>query len=282
MKKWNKDYRQGFLRGLLVPTLVLALLGSALAATGTMQQIDALVGGISIYVDGVLQEPKNVKGEAVQPIAWQGTTYLPVRALTNMLTDKEVNWDQSTMSVYIGKQPAKPLVKLNELEMYQKNSEHASMTVDSYAAFSKLDKKVEAYNRLILSCNSYETGSYYSGRYRQYEYSTKSGTGYAVYMLDSKYKALTGKLDVPYSELGDKGAVGVAFYSVDAYGEENLIDKFFVKAGDQSVDVSVPLTGVEILKIERIGTWDEDWPYDQGQYNCGKDAYLYNVALETY
>lgn len=275
MKKWNKDYRQGFLRGLLVPTLVLALLGSALAATGTMQQIDALVGGISIYVDGVLQEPKNVKGEAVQPIAWQGTTYLPVRALTNMLTDKEVNWDQSTMSVYIGKQPTKPLVKLNELEMYRQNSEYAGMAVDSNAAFPKLDKKVEAYNLLNLHYERYwdDNSNYYNKPYY---------TGHAVYMLDSKYKTLTGKLGVTYTELGDKGAVGVAFYSVDAYGEENLIDKFFVKAGDPSVDVSVPLTGVEILKIERIGTWDEDWPYDQGQYNCGKDAYLYNVALETY
>lgn len=266
MKKWNKDYRRGFLRGMLVPTLILALLGSALAATGTMEQINAMVGGISIYVDGVLQEPKNVKGEAVQPIAWQGTTYLPVRAVTNMLTDKEVSWDQSTMSVYIGKQPTEPLVKLNELEIY--TQQYANMYVDSYASFKKLDKTVEPYNMLRLYYNDF------------YDYDSK--TGYAVYMLDSKYKSLTGKLDVGYTELGDKGAIGVAFYSVDAYGDENLIAKFFTKAGDQPVDVSVPLTGVEILKIVRVGTWDEDWPYDKAQYNCEKDAFLYNVALETY
>lgn len=241
--------------------------GTAMASAGGGERktIDVLVGGINIYVDGVLQEPKNVKGDPVQPIVWEGTTYLPVRAVTNMLTDKEVNWDQASMSVYIGKQPAAPSVQLDKLEIYNPNSAYAFMFVDSKAAFQKADKTVEAYNRLRVS---------FDGNYAE------NHTGYATYILDSQYSKLTGKLDVEYTQIGTKKGIGLAFYSVDSYGEENLIQKYFVRAGDPPVNVEVPLIGVATLKIKRIGAWDEDWPYDKSEFKCDLAANLYNAVLE--
>lgn len=264
MKRKSKKWTAMFLAG----ALCLGVCTATAVGGGERKSIDVLVGGISIYVDGVLQETKNVKGDPVQPIIWEGTTYLPVRAVTGMLTDKEVNWDQATMSVYIGKQPAAPSVRLDKLKMYKENSEYAFMVTDSQAAFRKADKTVEAYNRLGMN--------YYNDHYSEDYY-----TGYATYILDSQYSKLTGKLDVEYTEIGAKKGIGLAFYSVDSYGEENLIQKYFVKAGDPPVNVEVPLAGVATLKIKRIGAWDEEWPYDRSEIRCDIRPALYNVVLET-
>lgn len=90
----------------LITLLVCLGLQSVLASNGQVKKtIDVLAGGIDIYVDGTLQTPKDANGNIVQPIVWNGTTYLPVRALTNMLTDKEVTWDAATSSIYLGKKP---------------------------------------------------------------------------------------------------------------------------------------------------------------------------------
>lgn len=91
----------------LLTLLVCLALQSVLASNGqTKKTIEVLAGGIDIYVDGALQTPKDANGNVVQPIVWNGTTYLPVRALTNMLTDKEVTWDGATSSIYLGAKPA--------------------------------------------------------------------------------------------------------------------------------------------------------------------------------
>jgi len=76
------------------------------AAAATLQQIQVSLGGIRIYVDGQLQTPEDVNGNTVEPMIYNGTTYLPVRALTGMLTDKPVTWDGSKRSVYIGVKPS--------------------------------------------------------------------------------------------------------------------------------------------------------------------------------
>ena len=49
----------------------------------------------TIVVDGVERTFYNVAGEEVHPIVYQGTTYLPLRAIGELM-DKNVNWDQST------------------------------------------------------------------------------------------------------------------------------------------------------------------------------------------
>ena len=77
----------------------------------------------------------------VQPMIYDGTTYLPVRALTGMLTDKEVNWDQSTYSVYIGNVPNKPLVGLEDVTQikYEVN-ETRQIKTGNDAKFTVLEK----------------------------------------------------------------------------------------------------------------------------------------------
>lgn len=62
--------------------------------------------GITLYYDGVKVEPKDATGKKVAPLLYNGTTYLPVRAISNLFGEA-INWDGSTQSVYIGDMPGK-------------------------------------------------------------------------------------------------------------------------------------------------------------------------------
>ena len=58
-------------------------------------------GEISVVIDGVKIQPTDVDGDAVEPFAINGTTYLPVRAVANAF-NFQVDWDGSTNTVFIG------------------------------------------------------------------------------------------------------------------------------------------------------------------------------------
>ena len=53
---------------------------------------------VEIVVDGVSRTFYNVKGQEVHPLYYQGTHYLPVRAIGELM-GKNVNWDQSTLTI---------------------------------------------------------------------------------------------------------------------------------------------------------------------------------------
>ena len=89
----------------------LAALGlSALLAVGSCLPALAVEPGIvtatlrpdtKIVIDGEERTFYNVKGREVQPIFYQGTNYLPVRAIGELM-GKLVNWDGSSKTVSLG------------------------------------------------------------------------------------------------------------------------------------------------------------------------------------
>lgn len=58
--------------------------------------------GIDVYLDGVKLNPIDANGNPVEVFAYNGTTYLPVRAIAEAV-GKSVNWDEETNSVYLDK-----------------------------------------------------------------------------------------------------------------------------------------------------------------------------------
>lgn len=145
MKKLNHNTIKGFGAGLLVAA---AIAGSGLPAQAlsTFQQINVSMGGISLFVDGKLQVPTDVNGNEVEPLIYAGTTYLPVRALTGMLTDKPVEWDPKTESVYIGTKPgAGRVVRADGLTPYD-SSTPLAWTGES-AQFTLLEEVQTPFNK---------------------------------------------------------------------------------------------------------------------------------------
>ncbi len=71
-------------------------------ASGTLQEIKAYLNyGVTIEYNDVDQVMYDAGGNRVYPITYNGTTYLPVRAVCNMLGIK-VDWDQATQHVLLG------------------------------------------------------------------------------------------------------------------------------------------------------------------------------------
>ena len=81
--------------------LCVVLCVSALAVN--LQQISAYLNyDIAIKLDGQEQLMYDANGTRVYPISYEGTTYVPIRAVSNML-GIDVNWDQASYSVLLGK-----------------------------------------------------------------------------------------------------------------------------------------------------------------------------------
>ena len=71
-------------------------------ASSTLKQISAYLNyGISIRYKGEIQTLADANGNLVYPITYEGTTYLPVRSVANLL-GIDVSWDQTTQTVLLG------------------------------------------------------------------------------------------------------------------------------------------------------------------------------------
>lgn len=118
-----------------------ALLGgtAALAAGVTYKTIQVLYNDISLVVDGVPVTPKDANGVEVEPFVYNGTTYLPVRAVGEAI-GKQVTWDGNTQTVYIGEAPGAaeylPIVCPPYQEAYYYTGKTFSMDGVSYHANS--------------------------------------------------------------------------------------------------------------------------------------------------
>ena len=82
---------KGFVIGFLVALLVM----SAVPAFALAGKEVTIYPGVNIYIDDVLLEPKDVNGNPVEAFIYNGTTYLPVRAIGNAF-GKNIAWDGAT------------------------------------------------------------------------------------------------------------------------------------------------------------------------------------------
>lgn len=79
------------------------------------ETIDAVYMNVKLVIDGEEIIPKDANGNIVEPFIYNGTTYLPVRAIGEAF-NKDVHWDGGTATVYVGDivKPAK------EVSLYDK------------------------------------------------------------------------------------------------------------------------------------------------------------------
>jgi len=100
----TNEKMKGFILGVVVMSLIFmtSITTYALVESKVMM---ASYNNIKIYIDQKLMTPKDVNGNLVEPFIYNGTTYIPVRAVGEAF-GKSVSWDGSISSVYIGTQPA--------------------------------------------------------------------------------------------------------------------------------------------------------------------------------
>lgn len=93
-------------------------------AADTLKEITAYLNyGITIKYDGETQNLTDASGNRVYPITYNGTTYLPVRAVSNML-GIGVDWDGASQTVLLGKAEA----TVNLMENYKPYTTYQSVS----------------------------------------------------------------------------------------------------------------------------------------------------------
>lgn len=92
--------------------LVLAVLAVPVIAAVLQNKTIEVSSGVSIFVDGDELVPKDISGNTVDAFIYNGTTYLPVRAITEA-TGGQIAWDGENMRVDITTEEhnAKPVVQ---------------------------------------------------------------------------------------------------------------------------------------------------------------------------
>ena len=88
----------------IVPALLCAALLTGLFAgsAGALSSVTAqLRPDLKIVIDGSTKTFYNVNAQQVHPILYNGTTYLPVRAIGELM-GKVVDWNQTTKTVTLG------------------------------------------------------------------------------------------------------------------------------------------------------------------------------------
>lgn len=211
----GKDVFFGMVLGLLITAMAIPALAAG------VKTIEANYMDIKLVVDGVPITPKDASGKAVEPFVYEGTTYLPVRAVGEAL-GKDVKWDGETKTVYVGEIPGKVNYLVDVCPPYEsKNYQeyHASK-----AEFFKMGGK------------DYSNGFTLSGY--------NGSSNYAIANLDGQYSTLTFDLGHVDGTNIYGSAIKLDFYLDGSFSQSiELNPEMSVKS------VSVPLKNALQVKI---------------------------------
>ena len=129
------------LKGALMASLVFLLVLPAVADLTGMNI--TVYPGIKIMIDEKEFVPKDANGDEVQPFVYNGTTFVPIRAISQAF-GKEVSYNQRTNTAYIGKQPVLPDVIQGVVQDSMTGEPVAGATVTCSAAVSPKEVQTDA------------------------------------------------------------------------------------------------------------------------------------------
>ena len=217
-------------KSLRILALVLAcvlLAGASVFAAGSGYTKDLTVSyvGVDLVVDGIPIVPKDANGNVVEPFIYEGTTYLPVRAVGEAL-GKTVSWDGATKTVYIGNVPGEDIYLLDVCPPYQ------TYGYSQPNEFEMMGKKYSHGFELLYYLNSV-----------------------AIFSLNGEYTTL--EFDFGHV-IGDGGPNGEKFY---VYLDGEYVQT--IEGSDDMLvaHISIPLNNALQLKIETGGYYAGLRPY---------------------
>lgn len=204
-----------FLAGALTLALVMGLAVPAGAAlTGKTIQVFT---GAEIYIDGVKMEPTDANGNPVETFAYNGTTYVPLRAVSEYL-GKAVSWDGANQRVYIGEAPGVKQYLNTVCPPYQS---------DNYSTPATIDMAGKKYSNVVFLNNDW---SYYR-------------SGWALYNLNGQYDTLR-------FTVGHVDGYGMTDSTLNIYLDGEVAFSMDLKANDLPESIEVPLNRALQMKIE--------------------------------
>lgn len=231
----NKEKFKGILIGMVLVLVFSFTINTSLAET-LQKNIRVVYSDIKLFVDGVKITPKDSKGEVVEPFMYNGTTYLPVRAISEAL-GKQVNWDQDTKSVYIGEMPKVTYSSCGPEEFLERHKPYKGSEFSVYGAGT-----VQI-------------------RQEDYHYFNRVSGGNGTYLVNGSYTKIKGlfimgdKLEGARSRFIKVYGDGVLLFDGVEYLKSLGFKDGFIDSDskDQPVPFEIDITGVEELTMEVNG-----------------------------
>ena len=219
-----KKRLQGLIAGVLIGATIT---GGVVFAANTTTLYDVIANGIKIVIDGQKLNPTDANGNKVEPIIYNGTTYLPVRAVANAL-GKAVYWDGPNYTVYLGNMDGGleyPTIEIEDMISISDDIEQTDRLTDNYG---------NRYSRAIIS----------------------GGYGYtAQYLLNMKYSKFKATLYVPEGEDDDIAS----YLTIEADGKTVYTSPKMNNAS-RPIDIDVDVTGCNDIKIKfNAKQWNDVW-----------------------
>ncbi|MCC8015535.1 MAG: copper amine oxidase N-terminal domain-containing protein [Eubacterium sp.] len=228
MKKFNlKSGLCGFMAGIMVTAAV-----PVLAYNGSMN-ILATFKNIKIYIDGAELTPRDSAGNVLEPFIYNGSTYLPIRAVGEAV-GKTVSYDANSNSVYLG------------------NSSNSGATSYSNSQGIKLEpyqisEGCEAKN-IELGGITYKNALQFGSIANYYD------EVYAYYNLSGQYTSV----NLVYGGIDNSGSTDDTA-TIKFYGDNILLKEANINYGELPKNLALNVTGVSQLTIEVDRDYENSW-----------------------
>ncbi len=214
------DKIKGTVAGILIGTTLSC--GLAFAKNG-IETIQAEYSDIKIYMDGVLLSPKDVNGNTVEPFIYNGTTYLPVRAVGEAV-GKQVSWDGATSSVYLGERPGQVTYLTDVMDAFTSNY-YEKYTTENGKSFNMGGTK------------------YTNGFVLEYEGSE------AVFNLNGNYRTIT--FDMGHVDGSDNYDAGIQIFI-----DDRLVEEYVAGYDDIPQKITIPVNNGLKIKFSVVREGD--------------------------
>lgn len=228
----------------LAVVLATCTIGSTALSKSASETAQLFYNNIKIYIDGAEIVPRDATGKTVEPFILDGTTYLPVRAVSSAL-GKEVEWDGATQSVYIGKKDeTKPDTYLDKIQYndYQEG--------DSGNDFAVINGSITDYNNTVYT-NGLIFHRIWGGTIRDDDDEAQL---LIAYPLNSRYNKLKGHIVIPKSHKlatwGNNDRCNNSATDVLFYGDNKLLYKARSVTASMPFAFDIDTTGVNQLTIK--------------------------------
>lgn len=220
----TKHQIKGIIIGLLIGVLISLSVFVTSASNGTVTLENVLMEGITIVIDNKEFTATDANGNIVKPMIYNGTTYLPVRAVATAF-EKAVSWDAETKTVYLGDMDGKlekPTAKFADLENISEDRmgfEVKKNIFDNY-------------------------GGFYSAAINNDDFwSNDTGTPFET-LLNKKYSTFKATLFVP------KGSGWSTSPYITIIGDDKVLyTSAEMDKAAKPVDIEVDISGVNNFKI---------------------------------
>lgn len=228
------------IKGMTIGIIITSLAFCTIFAEPVTKSIQAVFSGVKIALDGKLLDLKDANGKKVEAFSYDGTTYLPVRAIANAL-GKEVTFDAKDNTIYLGKviKPNGMEIGISDMTPFIKSKMLIGTTWDQ-------DKKLKMNNTEYESKDAVLCSGIGA-----------NGSSTVTFLLDEKYSSISGTFGVddssPDPVSGKLSEVGA---SLQIIGDNNVLYEttLATKGGTPIKVVNINLIGVKQLTIKILDT----------------------------